>query len=337
MKKHSLVFLGECGIILALLLLIAVLIRDEGSTVQGRESETAFAGEQTMEEENNSLLWKVLEEQQEAAAEKEKEDFLQDENEAAVQENMVKEENLNNTVSEKIAADADKDKLQIVVFGDSIWNAGRGTDGISELVMEELENVKIYNCAIGGTTAAVKGESTRHDEWTSKSFNGMMYIANGIVSAGELIGEDAAYEVIKDIDFETIDYVIVSYGLNDYFSDIPVYPQEYYDMTSYVGALRHGIHKLQEKYPNLKFIVTSPTYCEWFKGERQYELGTYVEAARSVAEEMEVSFLDMYHALGDTSEEKTEYLSDGVHLTREGRVLYAAAVTEYLKSLEEGL
>ena len=75
----------------------------------------------------------------------------------------------------------------------------------------------------------------------------MMYIATDIVSASELIPNDEAYHVIKDIDFDEIDYVIVSYGLNDYFSDIPIYPQEYYDMNSYVGALRHGINKLKKK------------------------------------------------------------------------------------------
>ena len=92
---------------------------------------------------------------------------------------------------------------------------------------------------------------------------------------------------------------------------------------------------MREEYPQLKFILTSPTYCEWFKGERQFELGAYTEAARSVAQEMEVEFLDMYHALGKTPAEKMEYLSDGVHLNEEGRKLYAHSVIEYLRNMEE--
>lgn len=332
MKKHNFVFLGECGIILALLLLIGVLVKDERQIVQGKEAAKAFAEEQTYEE---NELWAehFLPEQQEEEVTKSLGTDEENHSTVSNSENTLSA----NSVSEKIAENEDAHKIKIAVFGDSIWNADRGEDGISELVMEQLKNVKIYNCAIGGTTAAVKEESTRHDEWTSRSFNGMMYIATDIVSASELIGADTAYEVIQDVDFEEVDYVIVSYGLNDYFSDIPVYPKEYYDMTSYVGALRHGIQKLKEKYPQMKFILTSPTYCEWFKGERQYELGTYVEAARSVATEMEVYFLDMYHALGDTPNEKTEYLSDGVHLSKEGRQIYADCVIEYLKSLEEGL
>ena len=228
----------------------------------------------------------------------------------------------------------EEDVIKIVVFGDSIWDEGRGTDGISEQIMEKLD-VEIYNCAIGGTTAAVTGESTQWYDWKSRSFNGMMYIANDVVSADQIIPDADAYDVITKVDFDEVDYVIVSYGLNDYFLDIPIYPQAYYDTTSYVGALRHGIHKLREEYPQLKFILTSPTYCEWFKGERQFELGAYVEAARSVAQEMEVEFLDMYHALGKTPDEKMEYLSDGVHLNEEGRQLYAHSVIEFLKQLEK--
>lgn len=343
MKKHNFYFLGECAIVLALLVLIGVLIRDEKHIVQGREGVTAVVEVSEKETDDSAFLQELLKEQgtvteTEGAQETEamsEEALANEANNAAVaaqtgntEENVVPA----NTVSEN-SATVEEDEVKIVVFGDSIWNAGRGTDGISEQVMEQLD-VEIYNCAIGGTTAAVpEGESTYHHEWTSRSFNGMMYIANDVISASQLIPNDAAYEVIKNVDFDEVDYVIVSYGLNDYFSDISVYPKEYFDLTSYVGALRHGIHKLQKNYPQLEVILTSPTYCGWFKGERQYELGTYVEAARSVAQEMDLHFLDMYHALGKNPDEKTEYLSDGVHLTKEGRTLYAHSVVEYLKTL----
>ena len=162
----------------------------------------------------------------------------------------------------------------------------------------------------------------------------MMYIATDIIHEDALIPNAEACAVFKEIDFEEVDYVIVSYGLNDYFCDIPIHPQEYYDMTSYVGALRHGVQKIKEEYPQIEFILTSPTYCGWFSGERQFELGNYVEAARGVASEMELHFLDMYHALGKNADEKNQYLEDGVHLTAEGRRLYAHSVVEYLKQLE---
>ena len=83
----------------------------------------------------------------------------------------------------------------------------------------------------------------------------------------------------------------------------------------------------------MKFILTSPTYCGWFEGERQFELDDYVEAARGVAAEFDTYFLDMYHALGDNPTEKSKYLEDGVHLTQEGLTVYANCVIDFLNNL----
>ena len=322
MKRKGLVFAVECIIILLLLLNIGLLVKDKNQDRIGTENEAKETSvvvlEDTAEEEGTEEVVPAA---------------------LMPEENMVEEEKVVSgesqkelvTVEEKIA---DENTLKVVVFGDSIWAGDRGTDGISELIMEQRD-IKIYNCAIGGTTAALTGDgSANWDEWTHNSFNGMMYIANDAADADELIPNDAACEVIKSVDFDEIDYVIVSYGLNDYFCDVPIYPQEYYDVRSFVGALRNGISKLKKEHPNLEIIVTSPTYCGWFEGERQFELGTYVESARGVAAEMEVHFLDMYHALGKNPEEKVRYLEDGVHLTLEGRKLYANSVITLLDELE---
>lgn len=334
MKKHNFLFVGECAIVIVLLLLIGVLLKSDENAVHENIMSVV---EETKEEasETFSVEEDVVEVQGESLTKLNDDVSLYEEKE---QEYLPKQTISNQvadaSISDNNLSENKEDKIQIVVFGDSIWGDGRGTDGISEQVMEQM-NVQIYNCAIGGTTAAVDGESTDRDEWTSRSFNGMVYIARDMIDEDELIPNDAACEVIKNVDFNEIDYVIVSYGLNDYFSDIPIYPQTYYDMTSYVGALRHGIHKLKKSYPHLEIILTSPTYCEWFKGERQFELGAYVEAARGVAEEMDAYLLDMYHAFGKNPEEKMEYLSDGVHLNSEGRRLYAISVMDCLKELQK--
>lgn len=333
MKKHNFYFIGECAVILSLLLLIGVLIKDDRQTVQGKEMVTSTAeneegfgtehveveiAEEDAEAKNRVVVGATVREKQKETKR------ISDET----------EERVGNSLSDNIqGTQNEEDKIKIAVFGDSIWAESDDEIGITENV-EAVLNVKFYNCAIGGTSAAVDDEPTNLREWTSNSFNGMMYIATGRLNADQLIPNDAACEVIKTVNFEEMDYIIVSYGLNDYFLDVPVYPETYYDMTSYVGALRHGISKLQKYYPDAEIILTSPTYCEWFKGERQYELGVYVEAARSVAQEMGTHFLDMYHALGKTPDEKTEYLSDGVHLTEEGMALYARSVIDFFGKLQ---
>lgn len=321
MKKFNFIFWGECIVIFALLLVISGLLKDttmiKGNTsekmkVMAREYDKAVLEEKVKIKDNNLNTEYTPEEEK---------------NTDIVTEEIKNPSNagMKNT---KDVLERNK-KTQIVVFGDSIWNDGRGKDGISELVMEQ-KDVYIYNCAIGGTTAAVYNESTQWDSWTSNSFNGMVYIVNDTISEDQLIPNEEANAVFKQIDFNQIDYVIIAYGLNDYFSDVPIYPKDYYDLTSYVGALRHGIHKIREKYPHIKFVIASPTYCEWFKGERQFDLGAYTEAARSVSEEMGTDFIDMYHAFGKTPEEKLQYLEDGIHLTAEGRWLYSRSIIDFL-------
>ena len=225
------------------------------------------------------------------------------------------------------------DGKKMVVFGDSIWNASRGEGGISEYVQEDT-GVTIYNCAVGGSSAALVGENVAIQDWTSCCFNGMIYVARKLVSADKVVQGLPAYDIVKQVDFNEMDYVIVAYGLNDFFSDVPIHPKEYYELTSYVGALRNGINKLKENYPHLKIIIVSPTYTKMFEGERQYEIGAYVEAARGVAKEMDVYFLDMFHVLGNNAESRTQHLGDGVHMSAEGRKVYADAVTSFLKKIE---
>ncbi|MBR5597710.1 MAG: hypothetical protein IKW30_09930 [Lachnospiraceae bacterium] len=323
MKKHNFIFLGECAIIVVILALIAVLVRDEKKEYFASENVTAVVEVSEESDGLETVETMVAEENLSVATAEEEVSGADFEEEKTKPEQLRTEESENKD-----------DKVKIVVFGDSIWADGRGKDGICEQVMEQLKDVEFYNCAIGGTAAALE-EVQGLDNWDSRSFNGMMYIATDLIPAEDLIAQDAAYEVMKTVDFNEMDYVIVSYGINDYFSDITIYPQEYYDLTSYVGALRHGISKMQKKYPHLEFIITSPTYTGWFSGERQFELGEYVEAARSVAAEMDTHFLDMYHAFGKTADEKTEYLDDGVHLTAEGRWLYSRSVIDCLKELEK--
>lgn len=332
MKKVNVVFIGECIIIALLLVVLGVLLKDntKGMAQEGITKETGVI------EENTDMQKSVAET---STSETSASGIV---NVADLVSTSL-EETAFDSASENPASSISENMIQqgktlfgkkIVVFGDSIWNAARGKDGISEYVQEGT-GATVYNCAIGGTTAAVVGEDTSFDNWTSNSFNGMIYVARKLIPAEQILGEDeVVLDIIKQVDFNEMDYVIISYGLNDFFSDVSLYPKEYYELTNYVGALRNGVEKLKENYPHLKIIVVSPTYTKMFEGEKTFEIGDYVEAARGVAQEMDVEFLDMFHVLGNNAETRTEHLGDGVHMSAEGRKVYADAVIHFLKELE---
>lgn len=302
MKKINTFFVLECAIILAFLAIIGGLLKD--SERSGMDK--SFA----KEVENNEASEELM-----------------------LENEYVEVDDSLSVNSDLTSTDKFLTGKNMVVFGDSIWNAARGEDGISEHVQEET-GVTIYNCAVGGSTAALVDGVNNMQEWSSSSFNGMIYIARGLVPAEQVIPTREAYDIIKQVDLNEMDYAIVAYGLNDFFSDVSIYPTEYYEITNYVGALRNGITKLKENYPDLKIIVVSPTYTKMYEGEKQFEIGDYVEAARGVAKEMEVEFLDMFHILGSDAESRTQHLEDGVHMSAEGRKVYADAVIWYLKEME---
>lgn len=252
--------------------------------------------------------------------------------EASVQEQRI--ENREVVVEGDSQTSAVLEGKKIVVFGDSIWNDARGADGVSEQLMA-MTGATVYNCAIGGTCAALIGDNPENiRDWRDQSFNGMVYVANKVLPAEWVLNDTAACEVMGQVDFNTVDYILVSYGLNDFFSNVPLYPEEYYDIHSYIGALRNGILHLKEQYPQAQIVLVTPTYSQWFEGEKEYEIGDYVEGMRSVSVEMNTLLADMFHIMGDDAVSRMEHLDDGVHLSAEGRKSYAEGIAWYLTEVE---
>lgn len=321
MKKINMYFIGECIIIVLLLVIIGLLLKGKGA-----EAGNMSAGEIVVEEERGSTVDTAYSGVQKV------EDIINE-------KTMVE---VSSEVTEKTVSANDLTRIsdvlegkKIVVFGDSIWNDARGEDGVSEQLMA-LTGSTVYNCAIGGTSAAVVGESTEFSyDWRSQSFNGMVYVANKLLPADVVLEGTAACEVIKQVDFSTVDYILVSYGLNDFFSGVSIYPKEYYELSNYVGALRNGILHLRENYPQAKIVLVTPTYTKMFEGEKEFEIGDYVEAMRSVSQEMNTELADMFHVLGEDPESRLEHLEDGVHLSAEGRKLYANGIAWYLTEIEK--
>lgn len=331
MRKVNVVFLGECIVIVGLLILIGSLIRTDEPYVFGKETKAASAEEKREENEADGGQVQYAK------------DILKEQQTDAVSDNgMVSGNGVvsgnetvsdNGVVSEGTVSDNDSPQedgqLRIAVFGDSIWDDKRGEDGISER-LEEMLDAEVYNCAIGGTSAAVVSSPTDvRKGWSSKSINGLMYIARGEENSALLEGLPAKEEM-EAVDFHTVDYLIISYGLNDYFSGVEIYPEDMFDMSSYVGALRHTVAKMTETYPHLEVMIISPTYTEFSTALSKGGLEDYAAAAKAVSEEYGTAFLDVYHELGINAENKTQYLYDGVHLTAEGRALYAEYVSNKL-------
>lgn len=232
--------------------------------------------------------------------------------------------------------------VNIAVFGDSIWDDKRGKDGISEQ-LAALTGANVYNCAIGGTNAALVDESIYYEDWDTRSLNGMVYIARGTVKAEDQLTTEAALKVFKKLDFNQVDYVLFSYGINDYLLGVDISATEsMYDMTTYYGAMRHAADVLPQAFPQLKIVIVAPTYCMTDEGDSStYNNGkgtleNYVEVAKIVTETTERPsyFVDAYHDFGINVDTAETYLEDGIHLSQEGRKVYAEKLAQSLSAIK---
>lgn len=310
----------EFTIILFLLAVIAVLLFQTATEVKDND----FA----LQDEN-------LVEQEEIQGSQETENFSE-------QGEMEETTPVPESEVEAVVIEPKQEGKQIVVFGDSIWDGWRDETGIAYQVSEQT-GATVYNCAIGGSRATSDSNNTDVlGEWNSQSLNTMMYIARGELTADSQLEGLPALDIIKTVDFSTVDYVIFSYGLNDYFFNVPVDSDlGIFEMDTYMGALRHAANKMRESYPNLQVIFITPTYCDLWPGEEDctnHNFGSgvlpdYVNGMISASEQVNTYCLNMYEKMELNAGNLKDFSDDGVHLNQAGREKYARIVSEYINSI----
>lgn len=242
--------------------------------------------------------------------------------------------------------------VEILVLGDSIWDLERGETGIAALLEKELENVTVWNLALTGSRAAgsasyqagkslAEGERT-YDEGTDNTCLYAMaeYIAGK--RQPDIPADTEAAAVWQDVDFDNIDYIVLAYGLNDYFGAVKrKNPDDCYDISTYGGSLCSSIELLRERCPDAELVILSPTYGQTYSyGQVIYESdyhdyggGTcpdYVATAEEMADAYGYLFVNNYRDLEISIHNGAEYLADATHLTEKGRRAYAKNLASHL-------
>jgi len=239
--------------------------------------------------------------------------------------------------------------LQIVFLGDSIFDNNRDGTGVPYLTAVQCNEADVYNLAIAGTSATIEwGEESSNELWTSRSLVGMVKAMSGDIPT-DIFAGTRAKEILDnpDVDFSQTDYFVVEYGINDFFRAAPLdNPDTLYDFHTYAGALRYAVSNLGEIADDATIILCGPHYCQFFNGNQFIGDGNvlnsgygtlfdYKGICQYVAGEQQVRFFDAYLDLGIDGYTAEDYLEDGVHLTEEGRRLYADALARKILSIEE--
>lgn len=250
------------------------------------------------------------------------------------------------------------ERIQVVFLGDSNIAYDFEDKSIPQRFAERT-GYNVYNCAIGGTAAA----KTNTANYFEESFDLLcLYNLTKIMEAEDhqplldffneaTLNEQQAtgkIHMLTNIDYEEIDYIVISYGLNDYTTGRKVYGKDDYDVTSYAGALRDSIERLQKLCPNACIIVSSITYCVFYENGEVVEDGydrswgggyinEYRDAAEMVASEYDnVLFMDNLELLGIDRSNYEEYIRDDLHLNVAGQEKFVDCLIEVMEEYENG-
>lgn len=218
---------------------------------------------------------------------------------------------------------------RLVFFGDSIFGNFPGSYSVPGYV-SGLSDAVSYNCAIGGSSASQRPDNDRD----------FPAVIDGFFAENKLLLNDGS-EMLYPDEFEKDDNkeknicFIINFGTNDYFSGCAVEnPQDPLDRTTYTGALRYCISRLQERFPNACYVLVSPTRLGVTTDSQRYPLTDYVTALEETAREMGVCFIDNYNDFVITEDNITDYLSDGCHPNEDGRLAMALRIMNFIDGLE---
>ncbi len=260
---------------------------------------------------------------------------------------------LTNDRSEK----QERTTASIVMLGDSILGECRDETSIPAILSEMLSE-KVFNGGLGGTSMG-RLDGERRLAYTKDCLT-MQALSQAIVADDfgpqqtVRIREHATQyfeETINElekIDFESVDILFIGHGVNDYHSGAKIANEEDpYDVYTFIGALRSAVEALQERYPDLRIILLTPTYS-WYvyyeDAEQTCEnndfgggvLEDYVNAEIALAESLGVEVIDFYHDFyphGQWSDWQL-YTNDGLHPNEASRRRIAETIYAYLETNE---
>ena len=231
----------------------------------------------------------------------------------------------------------------VVLFGDSVIANDYVGKELDEMLCESLDK-EVFNAGFGGSYLCNQNadfydtcgdESLSMEELSISIVTGdFLMQKTAIKRASRLHYYEDRLEKLTQIDFNKTDILIIEHGINDYALQIP--PEQFEE------TLTEIVKRFKKHYPNMKLVVSSPTYSYIVRdGENlycdTYEMGPYlleeyVDIERKVCEEEAVLFVDNFHDSVIYKENLMEYSLDGLHLNEAGRQVIADNILAALKN-----
>lgn len=234
-------------------------------------------------------------------------------------------------------ASAPLDGKTVVCFGDSLFGMYSGNNSAPAYVAK-YTGATVHNVGFGGCRMS-EHPYQEYDEFC-------MYALANAVASGDWSAQDAAVAnngsanfpehlaLLKSIDFDTVDAIVIHYGTNDFAAgegvaiDNASNPKA---TNTLCGALRYSVETLLTAYPHLNIFISLPAFRYWtadngtvtYSDEKKNANGNtlpdFVKALAETAKEYNLPVIDCYYGLGINRSNATAFLTDGTHHNVEGR------------------
>lgn len=242
---------------------------------------------------------------------------------------------------------ASKDAGKIgVFFGDSVTYGTKiqltpyrcAVNSFPEVVGKLLDIV-VYNAGLGGGTynggrgidfpaiaqAVVSGD-----------FSTVYTAIESILSSEAIMIKRDRYDAIRDLDFSKVDFIVINYGINNYFGGST--------LASVKQAMIDNISAIMSAYPQLKVYVMTPIYgngygsnsdesCDTWLNDKGLKLRDYADLILETAEEMHLPSKDLLAECSINAYNYSRYLSnDKIHPNVTGHEIIAEIVAKFIES-----
>lgn len=250
---------------------------------------------------------------------------------------------------ELLASKNDDGVTDIVFLGDDLLSDYTGADGIPAMTQKLVADSKVYNIGFDGmhmsASSSIWSEDNSADSfslyWVAKSIALGDY--NLLNNYADSVNPDfkATVEALQSIDFSTVDVLAISYGVHDYLDGRLITDvADPNNISAYTGSLKSSIEAIQEAYPHIRIVVMAPTFCLIEQDGKALNcdvtntgygmLGDYMVAGKSIAVELNVTYLDNYYGVKINAENFKNYLEDNTHPNEVGRKMIADRLAEVL-------
>lgn len=244
----------------------------------------------------------------------------------------------------------DDGELTILCLGNNPFSDERGENGLAAKIAQKTD-ATVYDCSFPDSAAACK-YAEYNPQYTRDHFN-FYYVVEFLrtqqFTAIESIAKDEpdpkyleAVEVMKSVDMNQVDVMIVMYDTTDYEigtpSDNPDNPS---DVTAWTGGLKVTLNKIKETWPYIRIFVMSPTYAQYKDDNGEVHSGTLYDLGNGavphyVLKEIDavagaggVSFIDNYY--GTINEDNyTQYMVEESHYNDDGREALADRIADII-------